>query len=345
MSKPLRWGIAGCGQISHDFAQAMRKCTNPNEVYALSASKLEKAVALKNKLGLENVKTYGSYEEMFADENVDVVYVGVVHQKHKDVVFQAMDAGKPVLCEKPIGVHTRESRELYNYAKQRGVFLMEATWSRFFPVYQHIRKVLDSKEIGDLKGAGCNFGNPLLSDNRMRPEEGSTPANDIGIYTIQFALWVFGEKPTNITAVGKLNDKGCDIWATIVLEFANGGKATLFYSAEDNTPMSAYISCTDGYMEIPNYFYCPDEVVVYKGNLMDNKPTPPPLKFDFNDDAKYNFNHSSGLRYEADHVYECLAAGYKSSDVHTPEKSLEVHEVLDEVRKQIGVKYLLSTFG
>ena len=90
------------------------------------------------------------------------MYIGVVHQKHKDVVFQAVDAGKPILCEKPIGVHTRESQELYNYAKSKGVFLMEATWSRFFPVYQHIRKVLDAKELGDLKGVGVNFGNPLL---------------------------------------------------------------------------------------------------------------------------------------------------------------------------------------
>ena len=88
----------------------------------------------------------------------DVVYIGVVHQKHKDLVLQAVDAGKSILCEKPIGVHAREAQELYSYAKSKGVFLMEATWSRFFPVYQHIRKVLDANELGDVKGVSANFG-------------------------------------------------------------------------------------------------------------------------------------------------------------------------------------------
>jgi dihydrodiol dehydrogenase / D-xylose 1-dehydrogenase (NADP) len=340
MPQELKWGIVGCGKISHDFAKAMKNCVNPNKIHALAASKKEKADKLKKELELDdNVVTYGSYDEIFADKNIDVLYIGVVHQKHKDVVFQAIEAGKNILCEKPIGVNVKEATEMYEKAKEKNVFLMEATWSRFFPAYQHIRKVVKDSSLGKILGAGANFCVPSLDDNRKLPNEGSTPANDIGIYAVQYALWCIGEKPDKIVATGELDKNGCDIWASIILKFPSGAKATLFYSSVDNSPNTAYVSFKDGHIEIPGYFWCPEEIIIYEGDVEESKPRPPPMKFPFNDDSKYNFNHSSGLRYEADHVYECLSAGKKSSDVHTPDESLKVLEVLDEIRKQIGVVY------
>uniref|UniRef100_A0AC35EVS3 Gfo/Idh/MocA-like oxidoreductase N-terminal domain-containing protein n=1 Tax=Panagrolaimus sp. PS1159 TaxID=55785 RepID=A0AC35EVS3_9BILA len=313
MPQELKWGIVGCGKISHDFAKAMKNCVNPNKIHALAASKKEKADKLKKELEL--------------DDN------------HKDVVFQAIEAGKNILCEKPIGVNVKEAKEMYEKAKEKNVFLMEATWSRFFPAYQHIRKVVKDGSLGKILGAGANFCVPSLDDNRKLPNEGSTPANDIGIYAVQYALWCIGEKPDKIVATGELDKNGCDIWASIILKFPSGAKATLFYSSVDNSPNTAYVSFKDGHIEIPGYFWCPEEIIIYEGDVEESKPRPPPMKFPFNDDSKYNFNHSSGLRYEADHVYECLSAGKKSSDVHTPDESLKVLEVLDEIRKQIGVVY------
>uniref|UniRef100_A0A915DBS0 Dimeric dihydrodiol dehydrogenase n=1 Tax=Ditylenchus dipsaci TaxID=166011 RepID=A0A915DBS0_9BILA len=229
-------------------------------------------------------------------------------------------------------------------ANKNKVFLMEACWSRFFPVYQVLRKRLDSKEFGDLKVITAHFGNSILAENRFRPDMAATPLNDIGIYALQFALFcVNDQKPTAIHVVGSKDEKtGCDISANITLEFNGGAQKTyLVYSTEANMPNSASACCEKGIYEIPRFFWCPTRLVLIKdpqeaGNAQDEKNLNFPL---LDNKDQYKISNDSGLFYEADHVYECIHEGKRESPVHPLKTSLLLQEILIDIRRQLGVKY------
>jgi len=336
----LNWGIVGCGLISHDFAQAMRKCIHPNKLVAIASSDKQKAENLAEKIrkyGHEDFMVYGSYAEIFSDSNVDIVYIGVVNHKHHDVAMQAMDAGKHVLCEKPIGVNLGEAQEMYRKANEKGRFFMEATWSRFFPAYKKLRQVIESKELGEVVGCGATFCTKALSKNRFWPEAGASPLNDIGSYCVQFANWAnHGQKPTKITADCGKNSSGCDLWDAIILQFPENRKAVLFLSTVDAAHNTGFVSFERGYVELGDNFWCPEKLTIQRED--DEKPEE--HEYPLDDDGKYNFAKSSGLRYETDHVFECLREGELESSVHGREESFKTIEVLDKIREQLGITYL-----
>ena len=146
----LRWGIIGCGRISHDFAQAMHKCRNPNRVVAVAASSMDRALDFRKDLGLDAI-AYGSYEELLADPQIDAVYIGVLNNTHSKWTLAALEAGKHVLCEKPMAGTVHEIKAMAEKAREKKKFLMEAFWSRFFPVYGELKKLIDSEKLGDRK--------------------------------------------------------------------------------------------------------------------------------------------------------------------------------------------------
>uniref|UniRef100_A0AC34R5Z6 Gfo/Idh/MocA-like oxidoreductase N-terminal domain-containing protein n=1 Tax=Panagrolaimus sp. JU765 TaxID=591449 RepID=A0AC34R5Z6_9BILA len=162
-SEELRWGIIGCGLISHDFVLSMKNCKTKNKIVAVAARNLEKAENFKTQTNLENsVVVYGSYDELLADKNVDIVYIGVVNHEHVPIGIKALEVGKPLLAEKPIGPNVKEAKKLFEKAKEKNLFLMEATWSRFSPVYQEIRKIIDEKTLGNVVGVNATFCLPWL---------------------------------------------------------------------------------------------------------------------------------------------------------------------------------------
>ena len=147
----LRWGIVGCGQISHDFAQAMRKCVNKNKIVAVAARNSDRAESFKKELNLDqSVKVYGSYEDLFNDQDVDVVYIGTVNHEHAATTLKALDFGKNVLCEKPIAPNVKDAKPLFEKAREKNLFLMEATWTRVFAVFKEVTKIIKEKNQADL---------------------------------------------------------------------------------------------------------------------------------------------------------------------------------------------------
>lgn len=138
VSPRLRWGLLGSGGICNDFAAGV--VNSGGHIAAIGASSLSKAQALADKV--QHAKAYGSYEELVTDPNVDVVYLHLPHTK------MALLAGKPVICEKPLAVNQREAEEMIDLARSKGLFLMEAMWTRFFPIYRKLREILEGKDIG-----------------------------------------------------------------------------------------------------------------------------------------------------------------------------------------------------
>ncbi|XP_066288263.1 trans-1,2-dihydrobenzene-1,2-diol dehydrogenase-like [Branchiostoma lanceolatum] len=297
---PTRWGIVSAGKISNDFKVALD--TLPDEehqVVAVAARSLERAEQFAKTHNIPSA--YGSYAELAAQEVIDVVYIGATHPQHAPVTTMMLRAGKPVLCEKPMCVNSREARQVISLAKEKNIFFMEAIWSRFFPVYEKVREILDSGELGEVKMVTASFGINFDGVPRFRDRSlAGGSLIEIGIYPIQFTTMVFGgEEPQEITATGHLIDTGVDEAASIVLKYSNNRMAVLTCSMSTTLAQEAYVYGTKASIKIPN-FWCPTKVIAQDGTH--EFPLPPPGK-------PLNYFHSTGLRFEVMEVRRCLQEG------------------------------------
>lgn len=343
MSSALRWGILGCGLISHDFVRAMRLCAKPNKVTAVAtADSLERAQKFAKELELKEVKAYGNYDELLADKEVDIVYIGVLNSAHCEWVCKTADAKKHILCEKPFAATVEEVHKMIEAQKRNDIFMMEAFWTRFFPAQKVLQDLLKSKEFGEVKSIVASYGTCTLPDNRTDLEISECPLNDLGSYLVQLALMCAGDqRPSKATIVGAKNKEGSDISGNITLEFNEGSiKAYLIYTIETNTTNNACISFEKGMCEFPEFFNAPTRVIKIDGKLKPAHGGAQTIEFPFQDNLNdYNFSSSSGLRYEADHCYEKINEGAKQSEIMPLETSLKVVEVVCELRKQMGVTF------
>ncbi|KAI6204267.1 hypothetical protein M3Y94_00653100 [Aphelenchoides besseyi] len=338
---PLRWGILGCGNISGDFVRALTVCKHRNEVHGLAtSSSIERAREFRDKHifedeAKERAKCYASYAELLAKKDIDIVYVGVANHLHKSTVLQALEAGKHVLCEKPLALNCHEVSEMIEKAKSKKVFLMEAYWSRFFPVWRQI-KAQGVKEIGEANVVLCDFGINVERVRNTPRENGGGYLMASGCYSVMFAQFVFDEeKPEEILANGKLDENGIDIWANITLKYSNGRVANLFYHGLQETPCQASINGPKGQLKLPQCFWSPSKLIT-RINGEEERVCDFPLPAT---ELEFFFPNSVGLCYEADHVYECLQQEKLESEIMPLKTSLQLAEIFDEIRSQLGVHF------
>ncbi|XP_077570299.1 trans-1,2-dihydrobenzene-1,2-diol dehydrogenase-like [Stigmatopora nigra] len=330
-----KWGICSAGKISNDFTVALRSLpSEDHQVVAVAARNLESAQEFGKKHSIP--VTYGSYEELARDPNIDVVYIGVIHPYHLKACLLFMDAKKNVLCEKPLAMNAKEVKEIVASAKRNDVFLMEAVWSRFFPASVEIRRMLAQGEVGQVKMVRAQFGQSLMHLPRsMDKELGAGTMLDLGIYPLQFAVMVYGgEMPEKITAVGVCTETGVDETVVVTLMFSKGRMAVITSSSGLELDNDAVIVGTKGHIKIPAHMWCPTSMVV--NGKESHYPLPEP-------DLPLNFLNSTGMRYEAEAVRQCLLKGLKESSVMSHHDSLLLAKIEDEVRQQVGVVYSQDT--
>lgn len=326
-----RWGLCGAGKISHDFSVAMKTLPPGDHQIAVVASRsLERAQEFAKRHDIP--KAYGSYEELAGDPNIDVVYVGVLHTQHWKVGLLFLKAGKNVLCEKPFAMNGRQVQDLVAEAKRNNTFLMEAIWSRYFPVHAEVRRLLSEEAVGEVKLVKAYFGSPQLHIPRsVEKELGGGALLDIGVYCLQFILMVFrGERPLSIQASGVLLDSGVDESAVVALKFSRNRMAFCAFSISARLPNDAVICGTKGSIKVLGPMHCPTTLVV--NDKETEYPLPEPC-------LPMNFTNSTGLRYEAEEVRQCLLKGLKESPLMPLAESVLLTEVMDEIRKQVGVVF------
>ncbi|KAM9860935.1 trans-1,2-dihydrobenzene-1,2-diol dehydrogenase-like [Aulostomus maculatus] len=326
-----RWGLCGAGKISHDFSVAMKTLPAGDHQIAVIASRsLQRATEFAKKHSIP--KAYGSYEELANDPDIDVVYLGVLHTEHWRVGLLFLKAGKNVLCEKPFAMNSRQVQDLVAAAKENNVFLMEAIWSRCFPVHAEVRRLLAKEAIGEVKLVKADFGSPQLHIPRsVEKELGGGALLDIGVYCLQFVLMVFnGERPKSIQATGVLLDSGVDESVAVVMKFSRKGMAICTFSIAARLPNDAVISGTKGSIRVVGPMHCPTTLVVNDEET--EYPLPEPC-------LPMNFTNSTGLRYEAEEVRQCLLKGLKESPRMPLADSVLLTEIMDEIRKQVGVSF------
>ncbi|MFW7413892.1 Gfo/Idh/MocA family protein [Demequina sp. SO4-18] len=316
-----RWGIMGAGGIARKLADAVTQYTQSEVVAVASASSLERAQAFADEKGIP--AAYGSYQDMLADDSIDIVYVATTHNNHHEPALLAIEAGKHVLVEKSFTQNEAQAQLIVDAARAKGVFVMEAMWARHLPHMYAVRAAIARGEIGQVVSVGADHGQMLTHVERMvRPELAGGALLDLGVYPIAFAHDILGV-PDTITAVGRLRDTGVDGQVSMVFEY-DGAQASLTTTMEARTPGTAHIGGTEGAIEIDGLFYTPTTFTLFR---LDGTSW------------TYDGVFDNGFQYQAAEVARLVAAGKTESPLHTLDDSLEIMRIQDEVRAQIGVVY------
>jgi len=325
-----RWGIASAGLISHDFTNAIGlHPSSDHKVVAVAARKLEDAKEFAAKHGIE--KAYSDYEDLAKDADIDVVYIGSINTVHLAMAKMYINAGKAVLCEKPLCMNVKETQELVALARSKKVFLMEAVWSRCLPAYKALREELAAGTIGDVKQVIASFGEVIDVPRMHKKDLGGGTILDLGIYTIQVAQMVFGGETPTVVASGHMGDDGVDESTSTTLIYKNGRTATLITHSKVKLPNEAIVVGTKGTLTLPYPMWTATELHTPTGTK--NFPVPTGAKH------SYNFNNSANMSFESQHVRECLLAGKTESPLVSLDETLTMASIMEQVRKQIGVVY------
>ena len=324
------WGVAGCGLISHDFTTAIGTHEpGKHRVVACAARKLEAAQEFAKKHGIE--KAYGDYAMLAQDPQVEVVYVGAINPAHLPLAKIFIEAGKAVLCEKPLAMNLKETKKLVELAREKGVFLMEAVWSRCLPAYRALAKELEDEKIGEVKQVIASFGEVIAAPRMHSKELGGGTILDLGIYTIQLAQLVFGGEEPLVVGSGHQGEDGCDESTSVTLLYSKGRTATLVTHSRVQLPNIATIIGTKGTITVPKPMWTPLSLVTPTGTMEFELPGP--------SSHQYNFANSANMAHESEHVRECLLAGLKESPLVSLEETVTMARIMETVRRQVGVTY------
>lgn len=324
LSKEFRWGILASGGIAQAFARDL-SYFNHHIVAAVGSRSQESADSFAAEF--PGCTAYSSYEALVADPTLDAIYVASPHPYHVSNTVLALNAGKPVLCEKPFTINAAEARQMKAAADANGVALMEAMWARFLPHMHKVREILASGILGDIWAVEADHGQRLsdyANPRHWEPSLGGGALLDLGIYPISFAHMVLGV-PDKITSSATFTDKGVDASSTVIFDYKSGAQAILTSNMMVSTPCRATICGTLGKIEIDRTFYNPTSMRVI---MHDGTTTEYPKEY-----------KGHGLRDQALEFERVVRSGAKSSAILTPDESILIMESLDEVRRQIGLIY------
>ena len=252
----VRWGIAGPGRIAHLVAPDFAHVPNA-ELVAVGSRTRARAEAFAAQHGV--ARAYGSYAELVADPELDVVYIATPHPQHHAIALAALDADKAVLVEKAFTATLAGAREVVSRARERRVFAMEAMWTRFQPAVVRLRELVAAGAIGDLVSVQVDLGISRAfdpSDRLFAAELGGGALLDLGVYVVSFAQMLLGA-PRTVAAVGGREPNGVEASASLLLGFDHGRSATLTTSLHAPLPGAARVFGTLGHLELPPRFHHP----------------------------------------------------------------------------------------
>lgn len=320
--KTYNWAILGCGRIARKFSNDLKLLPNAR-LYAAASRDYANAETFAGELGFQ--KAYGSYEAMLADPEVDVVYVATPHSHHHEHVMMCLRAGKAVLNEKAFALTLREAREMVQTARDSGIFLMEAFWTRFQPSFLKTLEILQSGELGSLKIVRSDFAFRAIKDPEKRLYNvslGGGSLLDIGIYPVFAALSVLGV-PKRIKALASFAETGIEESIAMVFQYPGGELASLYSSFATNSFVTTEYNCEKGSIFLARRWMAPTSVTVWHEGGREES-------FTFQEPG-------NGYQYEAKHVMECLDAGKTESEMMPLDFTLKMMETLDRIRMETGI--------
>jgi predicted dehydrogenase len=324
MSNNINWGILGTGRIARSFAEALSH-VNDADLIAVGSRNQNTATEFAKDFGIENA--YSSYAEVSTNKDIDVVYIATPHSLHKDNVIMCLEAYKAVLCEKPFTINAKEAESIIRLARNNKLFLMEAMWTRYIPAITRLRELLAEDTIGNVQMmlAGGAFMPDFDPDFYLFNKElGGGVLLDAGVYLISMASMLFG-KPKIIKAIAGMGKSGVDEHDAYLLEHDNGALANMYVSLRGRSSPDVTLIGSKGKIYLHPPIFCPAKITL---SLYNGEETIIDLPFDGN-----------GYQFQAVEVNRCLREGLIESELMPLDESFEIMQTMDEIRKQVGLKY------
>jgi predicted dehydrogenase len=322
----VRWGILGTGRMATVMAgelTAMR--AEGIELVAVASRNVQSAKSFARRYGIH--RAWGSYAELAADAGVDAVYVATPHSLHHDNILACLRGGKAVLCEKPFTLSAPQARAVIDEARGRGLFIMEAMWTRFLPAVVALRKLLQAGAIGRVQmiiGGGAFVPDFGPEHYLLNKDLGGGVLLDAGVYLVSMASMILGT-PTRIQASGIIGSLGVDEQDAILLEHANGSAALLYVSLRARRSPDLEILGESGRISIAAPIFKPAKLTVW------NKDGVATV-------TEYPVS-GTGYGYQIREAAEALRAGRRESTVMPLDETLSIMQTMDTIRRQIGLRY------
>jgi predicted dehydrogenase len=328
VSEEIRWGIVGPGRIAEKVTADFGLVDRARPV-AVASRSIERAKDFAGRHGIE--RAHGSYADILADPDVDVLYVATPHPQHRPFALAALRAGKALLVEKAFTATAAGAVEVVDLARETGIFVMEAMWTRFQPAVVALRELIADGAIGEVRSVQADLGVGATfdpADRKFSLELGGGALLDVGVYVVSFAQLLLGT-PRRVVATGSLFETGVDAEAAILLDYADGRSATLTTSLRYALPGQARVFGTAGWIDVLPRFHHPQTIVLHRGGAEPETITRPQL--------------GGGYAHELIEVTEGVRAGRSESAVMPLADTLAVQQILQSAADQLGVPHAEAT--
>lgn len=340
MSRKLRWGILGTGNIARQFSTGVRQSLR-GELAVVGSRDSAKADAFASANGVRHSTT--SYEALITHPDVDAVYVSLPNSMHKEWTVKALQAGKHVLCEKPMALNADETQEMFDAARESRRILMEAFMYRCHPQTAAIVETIQSGAIGEVRLIRTSFCFRVFKTERnirFVPELGGGALMDVGCYCLSFSRLIAGAEPVSVQSFARLHPSGVDEVTAGTLVFPGDMLANFSCGFSAQSDNSAYICGTEGYIEIP----VPWKPVAGKSGFSICRNTPPRMDTGGTPLPTPPPRQTTEVPVERDlYAYESDAFAATILDGAplpvTPQDSIGNMKLIDAIRRQIGVKF------
>ena len=319
----MKIGILGAGRIAAILAETMNKIPEV-ECYGVASRDLEKAKTFVKDHGFQHA--FGSYEDMLADKEVELIYIATPHSHHYQHIKMCLDAGKHVLCEKSFTVNEKQAAEVLRIAKEKNLLLTEAIWTRYMPSRKMIDDLLAENVVGDVKKMTANLNYPLLEKERIvKPELAGGALLDVGIYPLNFAYMHFGDQVKKMHSAAQMTSAGVDGENGMILLYEDGRMAVLNSGIHGKSDSQGVFYGSKGCMIVEN-INNPEAIKIYdtESNLIREIKVPDQI---------------SGYEYEITETISCIKEGKLECPSMPHTETLKMMRVMDELRASWGLKY------
>ena len=321
----MKWGILATGNIANKFAATIRQMEGEGETLAaVGARRAESAAAFAAQYGIPHA--HGSYEALAADPSVEAVYVATPNSLHAACVRLCLEHGKHVLCEKPFTLTAAGAEELYALAQARGLFLMEALWIRFLPLYARLRELLAAGAIGQVRRVACQYGfvaQGARRERKFRSELGGGALLDIGVYNLGFLQMALGLPAQVETEEVRFTEYGTDAYSRLRLTWADGCEAVSVQTIGQVLERRALLEGTEGSICLPDFQHA--EAMTLRTAAGEQE-----LRFPF---------EINGFEYQVREASRCAAAGRTASAAYPPADSVALTALMEQIRAGWGMRF------
>ena len=320
-----QWGIIGPGSIANKFAEALAQSTR-GKLAAIASRSIERGQEFAQRFGAQRV--YQQYQDLMADPQIDIIYIATPHSHHFQVAKQCLEAGKHVLLEKPLTINAAQTAILIDIAREQGVLFQEALWSRFMPCFAKVKAWLQEGKIGKLHYIQSDIGFAFSDDPQHRINNRDLAGGgllDLGIYSISISQFLLEQTPDSIQAISHLRENGIDEHTQVNMHFPGGQLSQFSCAIKAQSSNSMTLVGDKGRIHLPQYFWVGEQVQLWQDSQLVET---------------LDFPHkANGFEYQIEESMACVAQGKLCSDWMPHQDSMAVMRVMDEVRRQIDLRY------